>query len=106
MQVGDGTTSVTVLAGQLLGEAEALLMQKLHPQTIIAGLPRGIRCVLWVLAGHDLHGDARLVTQQPPCNSRHATAAMQQPPRTSRRATTTVQRQQSSGWGCAVQAGG
>merc|ERR1712196_617788 len=36
-EVGDGTTSVTVLAGQLLGEAEAMLQQRLHPQTIIQG---------------------------------------------------------------------
>ncbi|VEU20886.1 DEKNAAC101821 [Brettanomyces naardenensis] len=36
-QVGDGTTSVTVLASQLLGEAEKLIDQKIHPQTIIEG---------------------------------------------------------------------
>lgn len=36
-EVGDGTTSVTVLAAELLREAEKLIEQKLHPQTIIAG---------------------------------------------------------------------
>ncbi|KAG7305752.1 T-complex protein 1 subunit beta [Plutella xylostella] len=36
-EVGDGTTSVTVLAAELLREAEKLIDQKLHPQTIIAG---------------------------------------------------------------------
>lgn len=36
-EVGDGTTSVTVLAGELLREAEKLIDQKLHPQTIIDG---------------------------------------------------------------------
>eukprot|EP00296_Roombia_truncata_P007631 JP446076.1.p1 GENE.JP446076.1~~JP446076.1.p1 ORF type:complete len:532 (+),score=188.11 JP446076.1:33-1628(+) len=36
-EVGDGTTSVVVLCGQLLCEAEQLLMQKIHPQTIIQG---------------------------------------------------------------------
>jgi T-complex protein 1 subunit beta len=36
-EVGDGTTSVTVLAAELLREAEVLISQKLHPQTIIAG---------------------------------------------------------------------
>lgn len=36
-EVGDGTTSVCVLAGELLREAEKLLEQRLHPQTIIAG---------------------------------------------------------------------
>jgi len=36
-EVGDGTTSVTVLACELLREAEQLVAQKLHPQNIIAG---------------------------------------------------------------------
>lgn len=36
-QVGDGTTSVVVLAGELLREAEQLVAQKIHPMTIIAG---------------------------------------------------------------------
>jgi hypothetical protein len=35
--VGDGTTSVVVLAGELLREAEQLVAQKIHPMTIIAG---------------------------------------------------------------------
>jgi T-complex protein 1 subunit beta len=38
--VGDGTTSVTVLAAELLREAEKLVDQKLHPQTIVAGYRR------------------------------------------------------------------
>jgi hypothetical protein len=36
-EVGDGTTSVVVLAGELLREAEQLVAQKVHPMTIIAG---------------------------------------------------------------------
>lgn len=36
-EVGDGTTSVCVLAGELLREAEKLLDERLHPQAIIAG---------------------------------------------------------------------
>jgi len=36
-EIGDGTTSVTVLACELLREAEDLVSQKIHPQTIIAG---------------------------------------------------------------------
>ena len=36
-EVGDGTTSVAVLAGELLKQAEELVNQKLHPQTIIRG---------------------------------------------------------------------
>lgn len=41
-EVGDGTTSVVVLAGELLREAEQLVNQKVHPMTIIAGGDRGI----------------------------------------------------------------
>ncbi|CAN8065075.1 unnamed protein product [Agarophyton chilense] len=36
-EVGDGTTSVCVLAGELLREAEKLLEARIHPQTVIAG---------------------------------------------------------------------
>src|SRR6187402_2315785 len=36
-EVGDGTTSVTVLAAELLREAEKLIDKKIHPQTIIEG---------------------------------------------------------------------
>ena len=36
-EVGDGTTSVTVLCAELLREGEKLCDQKIHPQTIIAG---------------------------------------------------------------------
>jgi T-complex protein 1 subunit beta len=36
-EVGDGTTSVAVLCGELLRQAENLLEQRLHPQTICAG---------------------------------------------------------------------
>uniref|UniRef100_A0A4D5R9W8 T-complex protein 1 subunit beta n=1 Tax=Scolopendra viridis TaxID=118503 RepID=A0A4D5R9W8_SCOVI len=36
-EVGDGTTSVAVLASELLKEAEQLVAMKNHPQTIISG---------------------------------------------------------------------
>lgn len=36
-EVGDGTTSVTVLSAELLREAELLINKKIHPQTIIEG---------------------------------------------------------------------
>lgn len=36
-EVGDGTTSVAVLAAELLREAEKLVDRKMHPQTIIEG---------------------------------------------------------------------
>jgi T-complex protein 1 subunit beta len=36
-EVGDGTTSVCVLAAELLREGEKLVNKKVHPQTIIDG---------------------------------------------------------------------
>lgn len=36
-EVGDGTTSVCVLAAELLREGERLINKKIHPQTIIKG---------------------------------------------------------------------
>ena len=36
-EVGDGTTTVAVLAGELLREAEKLVLQRIHPQIIING---------------------------------------------------------------------
>lgn len=36
-EIGDGTTSVCVLASELLRVAEKLVEQKLHPQTIVEG---------------------------------------------------------------------
>ena len=36
-EVGDGTTSVAVLAGELLREAESLVNDRIHPQTICEG---------------------------------------------------------------------
>jgi T-complex protein 1 subunit beta len=36
-EVGDGTTTVAVLAGELLREAEKLIQNKIHPQIIIKG---------------------------------------------------------------------
>ncbi|KHJ95545.1 T-complex protein 1, beta subunit [Oesophagostomum dentatum] len=41
-EVGDGTTSVTVLAAELLKEAEKLVNQRVHPQTIITGYRRAL----------------------------------------------------------------
>ena len=36
-EVGDGTTTVAVLAGELIRAAEVLVNSKIHPQIIIAG---------------------------------------------------------------------
>lgn len=43
-EVGDGTTSVVVLAGELLREAEKLLAMKIHPMTIISGYRMAADC--------------------------------------------------------------
>jgi len=48
-EVGDGTTSVTVLAAELLREAELLVAKKLHPQTIISGFRHALKVALEVL---------------------------------------------------------
>ncbi|CAF0788806.1 unnamed protein product [Adineta ricciae] len=50
-EVGDGTTSVVVLASELLRETENLLAQKIHPQTIIAGWRKATNEALRVLEG-------------------------------------------------------
>ncbi|KAJ8905246.1 hypothetical protein NDN08_001754 [Rhodosorus marinus] len=43
-EVGDGTTSVCCLAGELLREAEKLVDQRIHPQIIIAGFRKAATC--------------------------------------------------------------
>ncbi|PVV02205.1 hypothetical protein BB560_003346 [Smittium megazygosporum] len=43
-EVGDGTTSVCVLAAELLRQAEKLLEQNLHPQTIVDGYTIAANC--------------------------------------------------------------
>jgi len=51
-EVGDGTTSVCVLAGELLREGERLISQKIHPQTIIAGWRLGADLARKTLLAH------------------------------------------------------
>lgn len=50
-EVGDGTTSVAVLCGELLREAEQLTSQKIHPQTIIRGWRRALDAARAALTG-------------------------------------------------------
>ena len=52
-EVGDGTTTVCILAGALLEQADPLLSQRLHPQTIIEGwrLALQVQRVCGVLTG-------------------------------------------------------
>eukprot|EP00439_Symbiodinium_sp_Y106_P013731 s3997_g1.t5 len=41
-EVGDGTTSVIILAGELLGVAEPLIEKKLHPTLIVSGYMKAL----------------------------------------------------------------
>ena len=58
-EVGDGTTSVAVLAGELLREAEKMILTKIHPQTIIKGWRRAVVVAREALltASQDHHND-------------------------------------------------
>ena len=42
-EVGDGTTSVIILAGEILSMAEAFLKKKIHPTVIVQGYNRYVR---------------------------------------------------------------
>jgi len=48
-EVGDGTTSVVVLAGELLAKAENLLDQNIHPTIIIEGYKKAMNKALQIL---------------------------------------------------------
>jgi len=48
-EVGDGTTSVCVLASELLREAEKLVNQKVHPQTVVEGYRLASKAALTAL---------------------------------------------------------
>jgi T-complex protein 1 subunit beta len=48
-EVGDGTTSVCVLAAELLREAEQLVNKRIHPQTIVEGYRIAERAALQAL---------------------------------------------------------
>nr|WCZ58648.1 T-complex protein 1 subunit beta [Seculamonas ecuadoriensis] len=51
-EVGDGTTSVCVLAGEMLRESEKLLQQKVHPQTIVEGFRMAVDVAIAALEAH------------------------------------------------------
>eukprot|EP00455_Lapot_gusevi_P050034 TRINITY_DN71_c0_g1_i2.p1 TRINITY_DN71_c0_g1~~TRINITY_DN71_c0_g1_i2.p1 ORF type:complete len:533 (+),score=188.28 TRINITY_DN71_c0_g1_i2:70-1668(+) len=57
-EVGDGTTSVVVLAGELLREAEKLVNQKIHPQTIVRGYRKAVEAARRALEGSALDHSA------------------------------------------------
>jgi len=47
--VGDGTTTVVILTGELLKRAEELIEQKIHPSTVITGYRRALDIALSAL---------------------------------------------------------
>jgi len=59
-EVGDGTTTVCILAGALLAEADPLLSQRIHPQSIVSGWRLALKAArdaleaaAWDIAGED-----------------------------------------------------
>lgn len=50
-EVGDGTTSVCVLAAELLREGEKLVQARIHPQTIVEGYRLASATALAALEG-------------------------------------------------------
>merc|ERR1719301_380133 len=48
-EVGDGTTSVIVLAGEMLGVAEPLLEKQLHPTLIVSGYMKALDDALEIM---------------------------------------------------------
>ncbi len=56
-EVGDGTTTASVLAGQLLGKAEDLLEDDVHPTTIVEGYHEASRMALEAIEAAGLTGD-------------------------------------------------
>jgi len=45
-EVGDGTTTVTLLAGELLKEAKGFIEEGMHSQVIISGFKEALRLTL------------------------------------------------------------
>ena len=63
-EIGDGTTSVAVLCGEMLREAEKLIEARIHPQTIVQGWR--IACQVGFLLRHKcVTENARIMTHPP-----------------------------------------
>jgi T-complex protein 1 subunit eta len=54
LKVGDGTTSVVVLAGELLKEAKNYIDEGVHPQTIIRAFRKALAFSLSYLEKHSI----------------------------------------------------
>ena len=58
-EVGDGTTSVIILAGEMLILAEPFIRANLHPTVIVQGYNRALQEALEILERQALHVDVR-----------------------------------------------
>ena len=58
-EVGDGTTSVVILTGELLGKAVELMSKKIHPTVVIDGYRDAMEQALKVLEEIALHVDPK-----------------------------------------------
>jgi len=56
-EVGDGTTTAVVLAGELLKEAEKLLLKNIHPTVIISGYKKALEKAKEILRNHAVKVD-------------------------------------------------
>merc|ERR1719230_701892 len=56
--VGDGTTSVAVLCGELLREAEFLVNQRVHPMTIVQGWRQSVKIARETLESNAIDNSA------------------------------------------------
>lgn len=54
-EVGDGTTSVVIIAGEILSRSEELLLQKIHPTLIVRGYFQALEDSLSILEGMATH---------------------------------------------------
>merc|ERR1711881_676636 len=71
-EVGDGTTSVVVLAGEVLQLAPQYIEEKIHPTTIIAGYRRALDDMLDILKNNistpiDTHNDDEMLNVLKSC---------------------------------------
>lgn len=63
-EVGDGTTTVTLLAGELLKESKGFIEEGMHPQIIIKGLREALRLALGKLQELAVSIDAKNETER------------------------------------------
>ena len=68
-EVGDGTTTVTLLAGELMKESKGFIDEGMHPQIIVKGLREALRLALLKLQELAITIDAKSEKLEPLFNS-------------------------------------